>query len=71
MSRYLADLLERTGAAFASGYISVTGASAVNLWDIDQRAALGVGLGAALVSVLQGLIAKNVGDKDSAGFIGR
>lgn len=63
---YFRDLLERVVASFAGGALSVIGLDAVNVLSLDWKAALGVGSGAALVSLLKGLAAKAVGNPDSA-----
>lgn len=64
--RFWIDLVERTSASFAGGFLSVTGLDAVNALHLDWRAALGVGAGAALVATLKGIIASQVGRSDSA-----
>lgn len=63
---YLKDLAERALASFAGGALSVTGLDAVNVLNLDWKAALGVGGGAALVSLLKALAARRVGDPESA-----
>lgn len=63
---YLKDLAERAVASFAGGALSVTGLDAVNVLNLDWKAALGVGGGAALVSLLKALAARRVGDPESA-----
>ncbi|TCO56806.1 holin [Actinocrispum wychmicini] len=66
---YLKDLAERALSSFAGGILTILGGDAVNAWNIDYKAALGVGLGAAIVSTLKGLTAKGVGDSDTAAFL--
>ena len=68
MSKYWKDLVERVIASFAEGVLSVIGLDAVNLLDVDWRAALGVGGGVALVTLLKGLAARGTGSPDSAGL---
>lgn len=68
MSKYFKDLAERVVTAFATGMLSVIGLDAVNLLDVDWRAALGIGGGAALVELLKGLAARGTGSPDSAGI---
>ncbi|WP_116051669.1 holin [Amycolatopsis palatopharyngis] len=63
---YFKDLAERAVASFAGGALSVTGLDAVNVLNLDWKAALGVGGGAALVSLLKALAARRVGDPESA-----
>jgi hypothetical protein len=66
---YLKDLAERAVSSFAGGVLSVLGGDLVNVWDVDYKTAFGVGLGAAVVSVVKGLAAKGVGDADTAAFL--
>lgn len=66
MNTYIKDLVERVVASFAGGFLSVIGLDAVNVMNLDWKAALGVGAGAALVSLLKGFAAKAVGDPGSA-----
>lgn len=66
MSKYVTDLAERALASFAGGALSVTGLDMVNVLNLDLKAALGVGVGAALVAVLKGIVAKFRGNPDSA-----
>jgi hypothetical protein len=60
------DLGERAVASFAGGVLSAFGLDAVNVLTVDWKAALGLGLGAAVVSLLKGLAARKVGDSESA-----
>jgi hypothetical protein len=64
--KYFTDLAERVLTSFAAGALSITGMDAFNVLSLDWKAALGVGAGAALVSLLKGLAAKTVGKSDSA-----
>ncbi|WP_189255588.1 holin [Lentzea flava] len=66
---YLKDLGERTVSAFAGGVLAALGANAVDLFTIDFKQALGLGLGTALYTVLKSLAARNFGDRDSAAFL--
>lgn len=66
---YLKDLAERAVSAFATSVLSVLGGGTVNAWDMDVGLAVGVGLGAAVVTILKCLAVKNLGDQDTAGFI--
>lgn len=69
MSNFVKDLAERALASAAGGVLSVTGLDVVNVLHLDWKAAFGIGVGAALVSVLKGLVARGVGDKDSAALL--
>lgn len=64
--KYFRDLAERVLASFAGGALSVIGLDAVNVLSLDWKAALGVGAGVALVSLLKGFAAKTIGNPDSA-----
>lgn len=55
-----------TGASVA--LVAVLGDSA-NLWLVDWKTAVGLGGGAALVAVLKGLVAKDVGTADTTSFV--
>lgn len=68
---YWKDLVERTVASFAGGALSALGGDAVNLWSANWKFALGLGAGAAVVSVLKGLAARFTGDRESASLVGR
>lgn len=68
MSPYLKDLLERSTSSFAGAAVAVLGAGQVNILDADWRAALGVGAGAAVMSLLKGLAARSTGPSDGAGL---
>ncbi|WP_116042227.1 holin [Amycolatopsis palatopharyngis] len=66
MNTYFKDLTERVIASFAGGALTVTGLDAVNVLTLDWKAALGVGGGTALVSLLKALAARKVGDPNTA-----
>lgn len=66
MSTYLRDLAERVAWSFAGGALSVLGLDTVNVLNMDWRAAIGVGAGAAVISVLKGIAARFRGDPTSA-----
>lgn len=69
MSNFVRDLAERAVASAAAGVLSVTGLDVVDVLHLDWKAAFGVGAGAALVSVLKGLVARKVGDPESAALL--
>jgi hypothetical protein len=69
MSPYLKDLAERVVSSFVGGALSVIGLSGVDAFHLDWKAALGVGGGAALVSLLKGLVARGVGDPGTASLL--
>lgn len=66
---YWKALGEEAVVGFASGVLSVTGLDLVNVLNLDFKAALGVGLGGALVVVLKGLGLKNVGAPQSPSVV--
>lgn len=63
---YVRDLAERVASSFAGGALSVLGLDAVNILNVDWKITLGAGAGAALVSLLKGVLAKFRGSPDSA-----
>lgn len=63
---YWRDLGERVLASFAGGVLSVTGLDAFDVVQLDWKAALGIGAGAAVISLLKGFVAKGIGNSDSA-----
>lgn len=70
VGRYVKDLAERaisSAAAAALATITATGIS--NLSDVNWRLVAGVAGLAALVSLLKGLVAANVGDPSSASLV--
>lgn len=60
------DLSERMISSFAGGVLSAFGLDLVNVLNVDWYSALGLGLGAAVISLLKGLAARKVGDSESA-----
>jgi hypothetical protein len=66
---YWKRLAEDAVQGFAAGVLSVTGLDAMDVLHLDFRAALGVGLGGALVVILKGLVAKNVGNPESPSVV--
>ncbi len=64
---FLKDLAERVVASFAGGVLASLGVvDQLNLADANWSLAFGLGGGAAVVSLLKGVIAKFTGDTDSA-----
>ena len=68
-AQYWKALAEETLSGFAAGVLSVTGLDLVNVLNLDFKAALGVGLGGALIVVLKGLGLKNVGALQSPSIV--
>jgi hypothetical protein len=48
----LIDLADRAVNTFAQGALSVLAGNSLNVWDADWKAAVGVGVGGAILSVL-------------------
>jgi hypothetical protein len=69
MSNFVRDLAERALASVAGGVLSVVGLDAVNVLNVDWKAAVGVGVGAGVVAVLKGVVAHFVGDPDTAALL--
>lgn len=65
---YLRDLAERVLTSFVFGAVSVLGADAADLTDISLWKAAVVGGGAAVLSLVKGLLARKSGDPESAGI---
>lgn len=63
---WLRDMLERAAVTFAEGALSVLLGGALDIWHMDLKTALGVGAGAALISLLKSVAARKVGDPNSA-----
>lgn len=63
---YWHDVVERVVWSTAGGALAALGGDAVNLWEVDWRLVVGMAGGAGLVSLLKGLGAKAVGDRESA-----
>lgn len=66
MSVYLRDLVERALSSAAGAALAVLGAGVVDVLTVDWANVGAIALGAAVVSVLKGLVARNVGDHESA-----
>lgn len=60
-AQYWKALAEETVQGFSAGALSVLGMEYFNVIETDWKAALGVGLGGAVLVVLKGLALKNVG----------
>jgi Putative lactococcus lactis phage r1t holin len=67
--KYMLDLLERVGFTFVQAFLAVLIAANsiedLNITLVQSAWAAGV---AAVLALVKGLVAKPVGDKDSAGF---
>jgi hypothetical protein len=57
---YWKQLVEDAVVGASTALVALLGDGA-NLWTVDWKTAVGLGGGAALVAVLKGLLAKNVG----------
>jgi hypothetical protein len=63
---WFTDASERALATFAQAFLSVVGGDVLNVWTLDWKAALGVGLGGAILSMLKSVVARFKGDENSA-----
>jgi cyanate permease len=66
---YWRDLAERMVSSFAGAMVAAYGADGLNLLSLDWRAALGIGLGAAFVSLLKGLAARTLNSPETASLV--
>lgn len=66
MANFFKDAAERVASSFAGAALSVLGLEGLDAFHADWKAALGVGLGAAVVSALKSVAARGVGNPDSA-----
>lgn len=65
---YWKQLVEDAVTASSVALVALLGDSA-NIWTVDWKAALGLGAGAAVVAVLKGLGAKNVGTPNTTSVV--
>jgi hypothetical protein len=65
---YFRDLAERVVSTFVAGVLAVVGTNAVDLTDLTLWKAAGLAGAAAVLSLLKGLLAKGVGNPESAGL---
>lgn len=68
MSAYVRDLLERVVATFVVGALSVLGSNALDLTNVSTLKSAAIGGGAAVLTLVKGLLAKRVGSPDTAGL---
>lgn len=66
--KYWEDLSERIIASAAAGALVPVLGATVDFWDWDWRAIVGGGLSMGFLSLLKGLAARKVGDRESAAF---
>lgn len=60
------DLFERIASTFLAGFVGAVSLDWTNITDLGWKAWLVAGVGAGIVSAVKGLIAKTIGNKDSA-----
>jgi hypothetical protein len=63
---FFRDAGERAVSTFAQSVLSVLGLDALDVFSVDWKAAVGVGLGGALLSLLKSVAARNVGTEGTA-----
>lgn len=68
MSPYFRDLLERVLSTFAAGALAILGTNVADLTDVSLWKGAALAGAAAVVSLLKGVLAKTVGDSESAGL---
>lgn len=66
---YWKQLVEDAVQATAAGALSVLGLDALDVFHADWKAALGVGLGGAVLALLKGVAAKNVGTPNTTSVV--
>ena len=66
---WLSDASERALSTFAQAFISVVGGDLVNVWSLDWKTAVGVGIGGALLSLLKSVAARSVGTSGTASLV--
>lgn len=63
---WFTDASERALATFVQAFLAVVGGDVLDVWSFDWKAALGVGVGGAILSVLKSVVARFKGDENSA-----
>lgn len=66
---YWKQLVEDAIQAAATGALSVLGLDVLDVFNADWKAALGVGLGGAVLAVLKGVAVKNVGTPQTTSVV--
>lgn len=69
MNAWLKDAVERAVKTFAQTAVTVLGADAVNVLSVDWETVLGLGGGAAVVSLLTSVASMPFGDKGTASAV--
>lgn len=64
--RFWRDTAERAVRTFAQSALATMGVGAVNVLTVDWQGVLGVGAGAAVISLLMSLASERVGDPGTA-----
>ena len=68
MSPYFRDLLERVLSTFGAGALAVLGTNAADLTDVGLWKGAALAGAAAVITLLKGVLARGVGDSESAGL---
>lgn len=66
---YVLDLAERVVFTFIGGVIGVVGVNGADITDLSTWEAATIAGGVAVVSLVKGLLAHYVGDKESASLV--
>jgi hypothetical protein len=69
VSTFVKDLVERAVKTFSQTAVTVLGADAVNILHVDWQTVVGLGGGAALVSVLTSVASYNFGTAGTASAV--
>ena len=67
-SEYAKDLAERVAATFLGGVLGVVGTNGADITSLSLWESAAVAGGVAVISLVKGLLARYVGDKESAGL---
>lgn len=67
--QYWQDLAERVAAGAATGLVLAAGGDVFNALTADWETIAGMTLGGGVFSLAKGLLAKTVGDRESAAFL--
>lgn len=63
---FFRDAAERAVSTFAQSVLSVLGMDVLDVFSVDWKGAVGVGLGGALLSLLKSVAARKVGTEGTA-----
>lgn len=64
--KFAVDIVERVVTSALGGYVGMLGLDVTSIVDSNQVTVIAVGVATAIISLVKGLIAKFVGNKQSA-----